>query len=342
MASISAKWWKYDLQFKRPAGTSRGVLNAKPSYFIELTLDGVTGRGECPIIPKLSLDDRPGFGDALTQLCEELQASGQVAFNQWSDWPAIQFGLEQCFADILRQKQGRKVWLDSPWARGECGMPINGLIWMGDSCFMAEEAERRLAEGFQCIKMKVGALDFATELAHLTDLRHAAGPDQLELRVDANGGFTSDEIGEVIDQLAQFQLHSIEQPLKPSDIQGLKALAATSPIPIALDESLIGVNTGAERDALLDEIQPQYIVIKPSLLGGLAQAEDWIQRARQRGIGYWVTSALESNWGLAWIAQWAATLPDLGGHQGFGTGSLYTNNLPPMTEVRQGEIWSLS
>ena len=268
MASISVKWWRYDLRFKRPVGTSRGVLETKPSYFLELTIGDITGRGEIPILPNLSPDDRPDLEEALERLRNTLESTAQIEFTDWREWPAIQFGLEQCFADLQRQRLGREFWLDSPWARGEQGMPINGLIWMGDSCFMAEEAERRQIEGFRCIKMKIGALDWQTEVNQLKDLRQFAGSDELELRVDANGAFTADNVDDRLHDLAAFDLHSIEQPVKPEERQLLAHLAQNSPVPIALDESLIGVTSGADRDALLDEIQPQYIVIKPSLAFG--------------------------------------------------------------------------
>jgi L-alanine-DL-glutamate epimerase-like enolase superfamily enzyme len=257
------------------------------------------------------------------------------------DWPSLVFAVEQAlltWADRAQGGDGTRL-ADTPFARGESGIPINGLLWMGSSCYLHDQSEARLTEGFRCLKMKVGALDFETEC---DVLRHNRNLDpSLELRVDANGAWSVGLALERMDALREFNLHSIEQPCPPSDRAGLKAAASSGTLPVALDESLIGVHAAADRNALLDEIQPQYIVLKPSLLGGIDSSEDWISRARARGIKYWITSALEGSVGLSAIAQWASTLPDLEGYQGFGTGSLYTNNLPPRTEVRRGELWML-
>ena len=249
------------------------------------------------------------------------------------------FAVEQALLTWADQSQGGNGTrlANTPFARGEAGIPINGLLWMGSSCYLHDQSEARLTEGFRCLKMKVGALDLDTEC---DVLRHNRSLDpSLELRVDANGAWPGDLALERMEALREFNLHSIEQPCPPSERAGLKAAASSGTLPVALDESLIGVHAAADRDALLDEIQPQYIVLKPSLLGGIYSSEDWIVRARARGIKYWITSALEGSVGLSAIAQWASTLPDLEGYQGFGTGSLYTNNLPPRTEVRRGELW---
>ena len=350
---MKASHWSYSYTFKTPAGTSRGVLTAKPAHFIDVESQGVRGHGECGLLPGLSVDDRPDYAEKLDQICGELRSLSDATWADWArrrrldpewaatwvEWPSLVFAVEQAlltWADRVRGGDGTRL-ADTAFARGEAGIPINGLLWMGSSCYLHDQSEARLTEGFRCLKMKVGALDFAAEC---DVLRHNRSLDSgLELRVDANGAWSGAIALERMEVLRSFALHSIEQPCLPSDRAGLRAAAASGTLPVALDESLIGVHREADRDALLDEIQPQFIVLKPSLLGGIASSEDWISRARRRGISYWITSALEGSVGLSAIAQWASTLPDLEGYQGFGTGSLYTNNLPARTEVRQGQLW---
>lgn len=347
--------WTYSYTFKTPAGTSRGFMTAKPAHFIDVECDGLRGQGECGLLPGLSIDDRPDYAQKLDQICRALRELSDATWTDWArqrrldpqwaaawvDWPSLVFAVEQALLTWADQSQGGNGTrlANTPFARGEAGIPINGLLWMGSSCYLHDQSEARLTEGFRCLKMKVGALDFDTECEVL---RYNRSLDpSLELRVDANGAWSGDLALERVEALREFNLHSIEQPCPPSDCAGLKAAASSGTLPVALDESLIGLHAAADRDALLDGIQPQYIVLKPSLLGGIDSSEDWIQRARQRGIKYWITSALEGSVGLSAIAQWASTLPDLEGYQGFGTGSLYTNNLPPRTEVRRGELWML-
>ena len=352
---MKASHWTYSYTFKTPAGTSRGVLTAKPAHFIDVECDGLRGQGECGLLPGLSVDDRPDYAQKLDQVCLALSNLSDTTWADWArqrrldpewaaawvDWPSLVFALEQAlltWADRAQGGSGIRL-AHTPFTRAEAGIPINGLLWMGSRCYLHDQSEVRVTEGFRCLKMKVGALDFEAEC---DVLRHNRSLDSsLELRVDANGAWSGDLALERMELLREFNLHSIEQPCSPTDRAGLKAAASSGTLPVALDESLIGVHASADRDALLDEINPQYIVLKPSLLGGIDSSEDWIRRARQRGIKYWITSALEGSVGLSAIAQWASTLPDLEGYQGFGTGSLYTNNLPPRTEVRRGELWML-
>lgn len=352
---MKASHWTYSYTFKMPAGTSRGVMTAKPAHFIEVECDGLLGQGECGLLPGLSIDDRPDYAQKLDQICRALSALSDAIWADWArqrrldpqwaaawvSWPSLVFAVEQAlltWADRAQGGNGIRL-ADTPFTRGEAGIPINGLLWMGSSCYLHDQSEARLTEGFCCLKMKVGALDFDTECDVLRHNR-SLNPS-LEMRVDANGAWSGDLALKRMEVLREFNLHSIEQPCPPSDRAGLKAAAFSGTLPVALDESLIGLHAAADRDVLLDEIQPQYIVLKPSLLGGIDSSEDWIVRARARGIKYWITSALEGSVGLSAIAQWASTLPDLEGYQGFGTGSLYTNNLPPRTEVRRGELWML-
>lgn len=350
--SMTARFWTYTYHFKRPAGTSRGVMHEKPAFFLEVTVDGFRGQGECGLLPGLSVDDHPDYENQLQSLCDFFNASGDKVWREWAShglpedlwrdwlpWPSILFAWEQALRSWTHAAEGGdgKRLFDTPFTRGETGVPINGLLWMGDRCYLSEQSEVRIQEGFDCIKMKIGALDLDQERAVLTDLRHLR-PD-LQLRVDANGAFSADEALAVMENLHAFTLHSMEQPCPASDRAGLARVAEQGVIPTALDESLIGVTDPLERDALLDEVRPQYIVLKPSLLGGFRSSEDWIQRAESRGIGWWITSALEGSVGLSAIAQWASSLPHLEGYQGLGTGSLYTNNLPARTEVKAGQLW---
>ena len=352
---MKASYWPYTYQFIRPAGTSRGVLHQKPGYFLEVEASGFRGQGECGLLPGLSLDDRPNYVEALEQLCAQIQALGtdhwsawaeegipNEVYQAWQPWPSLVFALEQALWSWAADQAGRgaKQLFDTTFCRGEMGIPINGLLWMGDHCYQSEQMEQRLKSGYACLKMKVGALDFAQECALLKDMRHL-GPAELELRVDANGAWDANQALARMEALAAFGLHSIEQPCPSADWEALARAAREGAMPIALDESLIGVHTADERDRLLDAIQPSYIVLKPSLLGGARSCEDWIVRAEARGIAWWVTSALEGSIGLSAIAQWASTLENLQGYQGFGTGSLYQNNLPPRTEVRSGYLWML-
>ena len=349
---MTARYWSYNYHFKHPAGTSRGVMHDKPAYFLEVTVDGATGRGECGLLPGLSVDDLPDYEDQLQSLCDFLSSSRDASWCEWASqglpedlwrhwltWPSILFALEQALRAWTHAAAGGdgKRLFDTAFSRGERGIPINGLLWMGDRCYLSEQSELRIKEGFDCIKMKIGALALDEERAIMTDLRHLR--PELQLRVDANGAFSANEALAVMENLQAFALHSMEQPCTASDREGLARVAAQGAIPTALDESLIGVTDPMERDALLDEIRPAYIVLKPSLLGGFRSSEDWIQRAKARGIGWWITSALEGTVGLSAIAQWASSLPHLDGYQGLGTGSLYTNNLPARTEVKAGQLW---
>lgn len=352
---LHIKHWSHELTFKRPASTSRGVMLSKPAYFISVTCQGFTGQGECGLLPGLSIDDSPQYPFQLAAFCQAIDDLGSEQWLAWADscqissdfflawrlWPSMVFALEQALLSFVDARNGGGGYrlFDNPFSQGSKGIPINGLIWMGDADHMTKEAEARLNEGFTCLKMKVGAIDFQQEMAQLTLLRRRFSRQELELRVDANGAFTRANAAEAMDRLSALDLHSIEQPAAPADIDLLAELAASHDLPIALDESLIGRHAPHTRDALLDAVKPAYLVLKPSLVGGFASAEDWIDRASKRGIAYWVTSALESSMGLNAIAQWAAQLEGLSGYQGLGTGSIYQNNLPSLTHVQSGELW---
>lgn len=314
-------WKKYTLDFKRPGGTSRGVLHTKDSWFLigEDNTFSYPAIGECSIIKGLSPDNTDQIEEKLDELC--LALNQDAGLPDLTDFPAIRFGLETLQADI--QAKGSKQFTSSGFVSNQSSIQINGLVWMGEESFMKQQVVDLVERGFSCIKLKIGALDFQVELDLLNWIRHSFD-SSLELRVDANGAFTPSEAMHKLEQLAKFDIHSIEQPIKAGQWEEMAKLCASTPLPIALDEELIGV-TPENRKELLETIRPQYIILKPSLLGGLKDSDSWIQLARDNGIEWWVTSALESNVGLNHIAQYThdkkVSLP-----QGLGTGSLYTNN----------------
>lgn len=338
------------LQFKQPAGTSRGVYTTRRLWYI--LVDGQIV-GECAPLPALSCDDLSDYEERLCAFAREVETLTRAAGRSRSEglvipteelrpYPSMLFGFET--ASWHLQTEGFRRGLDTPFARGERGITFNGLIWMGTYEQMRSRIEEKLAKGFRCVKLKIGAINFDDELALLTRIRRDYGPDQIELRVDANGGFTPEEAPTRLRQLAALQLHSIEQPIRARQWPALAELCATSPLPIALDEELIGINTRAEKEQLLDTLRPQYIVLKPSLHGGISGTWEWIELARARGIGYWLTSALESNVGLTAIAHLCACIAerypdDPALPQGLGTGQLFSSNQPSSLELRGDEMW---
>lgn len=342
---------KHVLKFKVPAGTSRGVLYEKHSWFITLK-DGdhpeMVGLGECGLLPGLSIDDKPGYENILDQLQGWIEKKdiSYILDNHLTAWPSIRFGLEMAFADL--HEGGKRVLFPGDFTRGKQAIPINGLIWMDDRSKMLKQIENKLSEGWHCLKLKVGSIDFEDELFLLKFIREAFSPRDLEIRLDANGAFDPGKALDQLQKLSEFSIHSIEQPLKPGLWDQMAALCRYSPIDIALDEELIGLNDPSEREALLSQIQPKYIILKPSLIGGFASSASWIGIARKHGIGFWVTSALESNIGLNAIAQWTSTL-DNPLPQGLGTGQLYVNNFDSPLLINPGflnydpnKIWDIA
>lgn len=329
--------------FKEPAGTSRGVYRTRESRFVHLTCDdmpGIAGVGECAPLPKLSCDDLPDYDAVLRQHCDDVCSRGTIDVDSLRDVPSMLFGLEMAWLQLHRG--GDTALSDTPFAHGEAGIPINGLVWMGDFDTMARRMEQKLEQGFHCVKIKIGAIDFADEISLIRRLRERYGSDRIELRVDANGAFSPDEAMERLHELSAYDIHSIEQPIMAGQWERMAQLCQSSPLPIALDEELIGVNTLEAKRSLLDTISPQYIILKPSLHGGMAGCREWISLAQERGIGSWITSALESNVGLNAIAHFAAMVygPDITMPQGLGTGQLYTDNIDtvPLT-IRGDELW---
>ena len=333
---MKATYHKYILIFKRPSGTSRGIMNEKETWFIVLEKEGKKGIGECGILRGLSCDDRPDYEEKLAWTCSNIHLGIETLWEALIAFPSIQFGVEMAFQSLASSDPF--LLFPSDFTNGTKSIPINGLVWMGKEAFMKQQIEEKLAEGFRCIKLKIGAINFDEELQLLGFIRQHFTPEQVEIRVDANGAFDTSVALNKLNQLAGFKLHSIEQPIQKNNTDSMAELCKTSPIPIALDEELIGVFSVAEKEALLLKIKPQYIILKPSFVGGFRGTKEWISLAEKHKINWWITSALESNIGLNAIAQWTFlqqnTMP-----QGLGTGALYTNNFECQLEVFEGNLW---
>ena len=336
---MKATFQKYTLQFKRPAGTSRGVLTEKPTWLLTIEHNGRRGIGECSPLPGLSIDDISDYERSkLLWTCAHISLGKEALWEQLKSYPSIQFGVEQAFLSLEAEQEG--VLFPSLFTEGQVPIPINGLIWMGDKHYMQQQIREKLSQGFHCIKMKIGAIDFKTEYALLKGIRQQYAPSDIELRVDANGAFSPLEALEKLKRLSDLEIHSIEQPIRTGQYEQMARLCEASPLPIALDEELIGVACPERKKEILQWIRPAYIILKPSLIGGYRGSEEWIDLAEKQGIGWWVTSALEGNVGLSAIAQWTYTLKNPL-PQGLGTGSLYTNNFPSSLEVKNGGLWWL-
>lgn len=330
------------LHFKQPAGTSRGVYNTRKSWFVEIEdseRPECKGVGECAPLPDLSCDARPEYEKTLESICRMIELTGNVNYDILRPYPSILFGIETAMTDLQNGGNGRLF--DTPFTRGEEGITINGLVWMGSHDEMLARLETKMQAGFHCVKLKIGDIEFDSELDLIRHIRQAFTKEQIELRVDANGGFTFEDAPSRLEQLARYDIHSIEQPIRQHQWARMAQLCASSPIPIALDEELIGVNMPGMKQELLDTIRPQYIILKPSLHGGIRGTREWIDMARQRGIGSWITSALESNVGLNAVAQLAADVygPDISMPQGLGTGMLFTDNIEMPLTIRGEKLW---
>ena len=318
-----------------PSGTSRGILKTKETWFLCLKKDGKSGIGECGLFRGLSIDDRPDYEDKLKWVCNNIGIGLDRLLAKTIDFPSIQIGIEQAFLS-LHSSSPFKLFT-SDFTESNKAITINGLIWMGDRQFMKAQIKDRISQGFNCIKMKIGAIDFQSEIELLASIRKEFSIKDIELRVDANGAFQSYEALEKLKILSSYDLHSIEQPIKQGQLQEMALLCEQSPLPIALDEELIGVFGVTKKKELLQIINPQYIILKPSLVGGFKGSLEWIDLANDFGIEWWVTSALESNVGLNAIAQWTATLKN-SLPQCLGTGSLFTNNFECPLKVNNGML----
>jgi o-succinylbenzoate synthase len=332
---LIARYKEFILKFKSPAGTSRGFLTEKKSWFIILIKDGKTGIGECSLLPGLSPDDGLKFPQVLLDLCDFINKGNNPELFDLEAFPSINFGLEMALKDI--SAGGKRELFPSLFTAGKAGIPLNGLIWMGDKEFMKDQIKKKIEEGYPCIKIKVGALDFATELGILRELR-TYHPD-IEIRIDANGAFSPTEATEKLKRLSDFNIHSVEQPIKPGNYVEMAEIIMKSPVPVALDEELIGISDVSQKEKLIMQLKPRYIILKPGLIGGFKGASEWISIAENTKTGWWVTSALESNIGLNAIAQWSYTLnnPMV---QGLGTGQLFENNVPSPLTIRDAKLYS--
>ena len=333
------------LHFKQPAGTSRGVYTTRKIWLVHLSECDKTGVGECAPLPDLSCDALPDetYEAKLHQFCQALCETGEMDDDALRPYPSMRFGLETALLSLqssLHSPLSTHLLFDTPFSRGEEGIPINGLVWMGRYDEMLQRMEEKLEKGFRCVKLKIGAIDFEQELDLVKRIRDRFSFHEVELRLDANGAFKYEEALYKLELLSQYAIHSIEQPIRQGQWAYMAELCRESPLPIALDEELIGVNDPEMKSHMLNIIKPRYIILKPSLHGGMMGCREWIETAKQQGIGSWITSALESNIGLNAIAQFASDVygPHITMPQGLGTGQLFTDNIPMPLEIVKDKL----
>ena len=339
------------LHFKQPAGTSRGVYTERKVWYVTLSDGDRMGVGECAPLPDLSCDAMgdEAYEKILRKMCETVCRTGEMPYDDLRDYPSMLFGLETALLSLQSNLSPLTSHLspllfDTAFSRGEVGIPINGLVWMGSYEEMLKRMEEKLEKGFRCVKLKIGAIDFDQELDLVKRIRERFSHHEVELRLDANGAFKYEEALYKLELLSQYAIYSIEQPIKAGQWAYMADLCRESPLPIALDEELIGVNDPEMKRHMLNIIKPRYIILKPSLHGGMMGCREWIETARDMGIGSWITSALESNVGLNAIAQFASDV--YGDHitmpQGLGTGQLFTDNIDMGLEIRGDQLWRQS
>ena len=332
---MNATYQKYELHFKRPAGTSRGVYRSRTVWFVFIEENGITGIGECAPLPGLSKESPEEVEQGLIELCKDPEEFIQQP-ELFRDISSCRFAIESALLDL--KNGGKGLLFPSEFTSGKKGIPINGLIWMGDLNFMKSQIREKLEEGFRCIKLKIGALNFEEELKLLRSIRKTYSASELTLRVDANGAFPAGTAPEKLKRLADLQIHSIEQPIAAGQWETLAGLCQDPSLPIALDEELIGIGDKEQKRKLLKAIKPQFLILKPSLHGGLSGCDEWIRLAEEQNIGWWITSYLESNIGLNAIAQWTFK-KKVSTHQGLGTGKLFSNNFSSPLEIRSEKLW---
>jgi len=327
------------LNFKRPAGTSRGILTEKLCWIIKIWDDAIPdtkGIGEASVIKTLSPEWSSSYESKLEEVIQKIDSHAETNFEDLKEFPSIRFGCEMAMIDL--ESGAKQEYFKSPFTKGEQGITINGLIWMGEKSFMFDQIKSKLDTGFNCVKLKIGAIDFNEEVDLLKYIRSQFSSNEVELRVDANGAFDPSTALEKLKTLSDFELHSIEQPIKQGQWPKMAELCAQTPLDIALDEELIGITSQYERDQMLSAIKPQYIILKPSLLGGFKASDEWIELAEKLDVKWWITSALESNIGLDALAQYTFTkgskLP-----QGLGTGQLFTNNFESDLIIKGDELY---
>ena len=322
------------MKFKVPSGTSRGILKEKDSWFLQINNGLKSGIGECSIIEGLSIESAEQISEVLNQINHEVNTS--ISFEKFTNWPAIKFAIEMAMKDL--ENEGKHILYPSAFTENNIGIPINGLVWMGEKKFMYNQIVEKIEDGYKCIKIKIAAINFNDELDLLKYIRQHFSATEIEIRVDANGGFDVTQALEKLKVLSKYELHSIEQPIAVNQYDEMAKLCELSPLDIALDEELIGYNSIEEKEKLLHTVKPQYIILKPSLVGGFRASEEWITSAEKLNIGWWITSALESNIGLNAIAQWTASL-DTHMFQGLGTGQLFTNNVTSPLYIKEGHLY---
>lgn len=316
----------HEFLFQQPAITSRGTLLKKAVFFLLLYNNDnpmAVGVGECSVFPGLSMDDVDGFEKKLSKIVEQINIGRFNIKTAMHDWPSINFALETALKDL--KNNGSKILFPSEFTKGKDSIDINGLIWMGDKKELSRQIKIKLKGGFKCLKLKIGAINFNDEYEILSYLRNNFSRDDLEMRVDANGAFSPKEAPDILNLLAELEIHSIEQPIMPSQLEEMAIICENSPIPVALDEELIGKYPIENKMQLLKIIKPQYIVLKPGILGGTKACEEWISLAEDMDIGWWITSSLETNIGLNAIAQWTYSLNNPM-HHGLSTGGMFKNN----------------
>jgi len=342
---MKAFCFKHTLNFHNPSGTSRGVLNKKVSWFIVIFRGNKTGIGECSLIKGLSPDPETGYELTLRRVCENISDGFALLSNKLDSYPSILFGLETAFRSF--ESSNSQLLFKSDFTNNKASIPINGLIWMGQKSFMISQIKEKINSGFDCVKIKIGSLDFKTELELIKNIRKEYSSKDIEIRVDANCAFDFSNALEKLKKLSEFSLHSIEQPIKTRQWENMSFLCEKSPLAIALDEELIGLQEG-EKERMIKHVRPKYIILKPSLMGGLEKCEDWIEIANRNEIKWWATSALESNIGLNAIAQWVYQ-KQTEMKQGLGTGKLFSNNILSPYIIEKGHLkyfneikWDLS
>jgi len=346
---LRARWIERSLEPHFTLGTSKGSITTRTVWYLiawQHARPEVRGIGEAALFPGHSREFPADVKTKLLELCMDTSNWERRLTDDLVDVPSVRFAVEQCLRDL--EAGGTKTLFPSEFTLGRQAIPINGLVWMGDKATMKQRIREQIEGGYTTVKMKIGAIGIDDELDLLKAVRAEYSANDLILRVDANGAFSAQQAPDVLKRLADLQVHSIEQPVPPGLYEVMTELCARTPIPIALDEDLIGLNTHDAKVDLLDNLKPQYIVIKPSLVGGWAATQEWIDLAKARNIGWWITSALESSIGLNAIAQYTATL-HVTMAQGLGTGKVYANNIPSPLLAEKGflryrpeEDWDLS
>lgn len=329
---------KYILRFKTPSGTSRGILDVKESHFFVLKdKRNRSAIGEASLIKGLSYDAVPAFYAKALEVNKHLNSNKKIEEENLKNWPSIRFAIEMAITDLQTLQTG--LLFPSAFTHLKNSIPINGLVWMGSYQFMQQQIKTKINDGYKCIKLKIGAINFEDEIRLLQKIRTDFTSNDIMIRVDANGAFSPGEDAMYkLDRLSKLDVHSIEQPIRQGQIKAMTKLCANTPLPIALDEELIGIFEKDLKRQLLETIKPQYIILKPSFLGGFKASEEWIDLANNLNIGWWITSALESNVGLNAIAQWTATL-NTNTFQGLGTGNLFANNMAAPLYIKNGNLF---